>query len=224
MRLPWSRSENGGSRAGAGEVALPNPPAAAELRMPGGERLPARVTAREGEELVILTLLPMPQPLSEAELGEIVVELTGRGGLMRLGGDAVLEDRDVLRFRNLCSLDMLQRRDYVRVKANRKVLLRVTGSPAPVECASLDLSGGGMLLSGLEQLEVGQRVEFRLLPGEGAPEITGGATVVRSDPGGRRAIAFEEITDGNRRRLIRFLFDRQREELRKGLLRDGDGR
>jgi hypothetical protein len=80
---------------------------------------------------------------------------------------------------------------------------------------------GGMLAGGLEHLNVGARIEFSLTTDPDGPPVTGAGTVVRTDPDGSRAIVFDSISDGNRRRLIRFLFDRQREERRRGLYMEG---
>jgi len=46
--------------------------------------------------------------------------------------------------------------------------------------------------------------------------------VVRIDPQGRRAVEFDSISDLDRRRLVRFIFECQRSERRRGL--EGDDR
>jgi hypothetical protein len=221
MRLPWQRDTATGPKAANGTVTLPDAPQDVHLLMPDGDRLPARLTHSEGGELVVLLLVPTNRPLEEYELRDIVLEASDKHGLARLGGEAALEDKDVLRFWDLAPVDMVQRREFVRVKASRKVLVNLPGSLTPIEISSVDLSGGGMLLGGLDNVRMGAKLDFRLITDPAAPPITGSGTVVRNG-GGRCAIAFHSISEGNRRRLIRFLFDCQREERRRGLLSEDD--
>lgn len=225
MKLPWRERSARGGAEGSGDVALPDPPHPVMLAMPSGERLPGRVAEKEQDELLILLMVPAKDPLGPAQLRQIVLELSGSKGLTRLEGNVIAEERDLLRFRDLHAIDVLQRREYVRVKAARTVLVTLPGSYAPIESCSVDISGGGMLLGGLDYVNVGERVSFRLTTNPDSPQICGSGQVVRCDPGGQRAIAFDSISDGDRRRLIRFVFERQRAERSKGLLMgDRDGR
>ena len=225
MKLPWQRDASQHATGSPGGFALPETTQKVLLTMPDGERVPARVAKREGEEVLVLLMVPTRQPLSGAQLHDIVVEFATNKGLVRLAGDALLEDSDLLRFKYLQSLEILQRRDYVRVRTSRPVLVSLNGNLAPLESSSIDLSGGGMLIGGSDHLRVGTRIHFRLNTDEESPAITGDGVVVRSDATGKCAIAFDSISEGNRRRLIRFLFDCQREERAKGLkFEDENGR
>jgi len=224
MRLPWR--DRGAQDAGRGEnVELPAPQQPVTVAMPSGERLPGRVAERQQDELLILLMVPVSEPLSDAQLRQIVLELSGSKGLVRLSGNAVAEDRDLLRFRELHALDVKQRREFVRVKAARTVLVTLPGGLSSIEGCSVDISGGGMLLGGLDHVNLGEQIGFRLTTDPDAPQITGTGRVVRCDTNGHRAIAFESISEGDRRRLIRFIFERQRSERNKGLMLEGaDGR
>jgi c-di-GMP-binding flagellar brake protein YcgR len=82
---------------------------------------------------------------------------------------------------------------------------------------TVDVSGGGLLLAGPDTLEVGEEVEFRLAIASGETPINGRGRVVRSDLRGRRAITFSSISELDRRRLIRFIFECQRLERQRGL-------
>jgi PilZ domain len=197
----------------ASELQLPEPPHPVKLAMPSGESMPARIAAREGEELVVLMLYTLGRPLRDAERHLIVIEVTDDEGTMRLGGTATIVDHETLRFSDL---HLVQRREYVRVKAALPVEVSI-GSDAGVGCNSVDLSGGGMLLRGVGMARAGEKLEFILTIEPDDPAIRGTATIIRCDSQGNCAICFEHISEGDRRRLIRFLFDRQREERRKGL-------
>jgi c-di-GMP-binding flagellar brake protein YcgR len=97
----------------------------------------------------------------------------------------------------------------------QNVVLGVEPGATKIDGKALDLSGGGMLLSGATGLELDSLVRFRLWLGADAGEIEGQARVVRSDEEGRRALVFEQINEDDRQRLIRFVFERQREALAK---------
>ncbi len=84
---------------------------------------------------------------------------------------------------------------------------------------SIDISGGGMLLHTKQAMDVNTplHVEFSL---EDYP-ITANARVVRcitADDKFRTAIEFTEIKEREREEIIRYIFQKQREILRKKLL------
>lgn len=224
MKLPWRERPARGAEMLKGDD-LPDPPRPVTVAMPNGDRLPGRVADKERDELLVLLMVPAKAAFGPTQLRDIVLELSGSKGLVRLKGEVTPEQRDMLRFRDIHALDVLQRREYVRVKAVRTVLVTLPGSYAPVESCSVDISGGGMLLGGLDHVKIGEQVSFRLTTDPDGPQITGCGRVVRCDPNGQRAITFDAISDGDRRRLIRFVFERQRVERSKGLLiGGGDGR
>lgn len=229
MKLKWRDSGERQSSSGLpADFEMPKPQQPATLVMPDGERLPARIAGNEDGALAVLAMVRLGPGLTQDSLQRIVLEISGGKGVVRLGGVVSMQEDELLRFGSLRSIDVVQRREYVRVKASRQVLVTFGGSSAAIESYSVDLSGGGMLLGGLDHVRVGERVGFRLITepdGPGASHITGTGRVVRSDPGGRRAIAFDSISEGDRRRLIKFLFECQREERRKGLMtEDSRGR
>lgn len=107
-----------------------------------------------------------------------------------------------------------QRREAVRVVRARPVTVRRSGR-ATVSTYSIDLSGLGILLAGPDTLELGERVRFRLSLGDQEEPVVGDATVVRIDQRGYRAIRLDEIPDADRRRLVRYVFECQREDRRR---------
>ena len=152
-----------------------------------------------------------------------MLEFTSHRGRIRLQGAVTLEDSELLRFRELHSVELIQQREYVRIQSTRPVLVVTGGQGGTVQTYSVDISGGGMLLAGPSTLKVGEQIEFRLTTAKGSSPITGVGTVVRTDLQGRRAICFDEIAEGEHRRLVHFIFDCQRAERRRGL-ESGDGR
>lgn len=195
---------------------LPEHSDAVTLVRPSGERVQARIAERHGEELLVALMFRPERPLQAGHLDGLVLEFTSPRGRIRLRGTVTLLDPELLRFSELDSLELLQEREYVRVQATRPVL--VSGARgSSFQTFSIDLSGGGILLAGPPTLKIGERIEFRLSTIKDAPPIIGLATVVRTDSLGRRAVCFDEIAEGDHRRLVRFIFECQRVERRKGL-------
>jgi PilZ domain len=218
MKLRWRDSDKQQDESGLpADFEMPRPQQPATLVMPDGERLPARIAGDEDGALLVLAMVRLGSDLTAERLQRTELEISGDKGVVRLGGAVSMQQDELLRFAALRSIDVVQRREYVRVKASRQVLVTFSGSSSAIESYSVDLSGGGMLLGGLDHVRVGEQIGFRLITEPDGPHITGTGRVVRSDAGGRRAVAFDSISEGDRRRLIKFLFECQREERRKGL-------
>jgi c-di-GMP-binding flagellar brake protein YcgR len=145
----------------------------------------------------------------------LVLEYVSARGVVRFEGQAVLQERDLVRFEVSTAPEVTQRREFVRVPALQSVVVDDGATLVKVDGKAIDLSGGGMLLSGGDRLELDSVVRFRLNLGAGVREIEGLARVVRADDEGRRALVFEQISHDERQRLIHFVFERQREALAK---------
>jgi hypothetical protein len=197
-------------------LVLPQRSDVVTLIRPGGEQIPARVAERGPNTLVVLIMFHI-EPLTASQLEKLILEFPTQRGLVRLVGTVSVEDRDLLRFSDLRSAEVLQQREYVRVKANRPVLVYLGSNQLPVQSYTVDLSGGGLLIAGPDTLEIGEEVQFQLTLDSGSVPIVGVGAVVRSDVKGHRAISFSTISDVDRRRLVRFIFECQRAERRRGL-------
>jgi c-di-GMP-binding flagellar brake protein YcgR len=102
--------------------------------------------------------------------------------------------------------------------------VRRSAGQATVTTYSIDISGLGILLAGPDTLQLGEHVRFRLSLADDEEPVVGDATVVRLDPRGYRAIRLDEIDKVDRRRLVRFVFDCQREDRRRQVeLEERDG-
>jgi hypothetical protein len=211
MRLKRSKSE---SREG---LELPERSDAVTLVRPSGERVQARVAERDGEQLLVALMFRAERPLQDGHLDDLLLEFTSPRGRIRLQGTVTLEDRDFISF------ELLKDRYYVRVQSPRPFLIVTGSSQGTIQTFSVDMSGGGMLLAGPSTLKVGEQIQFRLSTAQGRPLITGVGTVVRTDSQGRRAICFDEIGESDHRRLVRFIFECQRVERRRGLEGSGGG-
>ena len=103
-----------------------------------------------------------------------MLEFTSDHGVVRFPGDAQLEEPDLVRFRVRDVPEIEQRREYVRVRAPRPVVIAVSGSGTIDSAYSVDVSGGGMLLSGPETLQLDDNIRFRLHLDSTSPPIKGG--------------------------------------------------
>jgi hypothetical protein len=211
MRLGLKKKE------ATGELRLPGKSDTVTLVGPTGERIQARIAERGDDTLLVLVMFRPENPLTENVLKDLVLEYAGERGRVRVRGTATLEDRDLVRFRELYSVEVLQEREYVRVRSTRPVLISDRLSHSPIQTFSVDVSGGGLLLAGPNTLKIGEQVQFRLTTTPGSAPIVGAGTVVRTDVRGHRAICFDEISEGDHRRLVRFIFECQRAERRRGL-------
>lgn len=186
----------------------------AKLRAGDGVDWPVQISSREGDMLMLVLLAkgdPVELHAGSQAAEPLVLETTSDHGVVRFPGDAQLEEPDLIRFRVRDVPEIEQRREYVRVRAPRQVVLAVSGTGTIDSAYSLDLSGGGMLLSGPDTLEVDDNIRFRLHLDATSPPIRGRGRVVRTAGENQRGVVFEEISRQDRERLIHFIFDRQRE-------------
>lgn len=186
-----------------------------KLTTPVGSHIPVRVFDRGGDFLMLVLMLDADEELGQDGLDPLVLEYVSARGVVRFRGEAVLQERDLVRFEVSAAPEVTQRREFVRVPSLQNVVLGGEAGGAKIDGKAIDLSGGGMLLSGAGRLEPDSIVRFTLNLGPGAREIEGRARVVRSDDEGRRALVFEQISEDDRQRLIHFVFERQREALAK---------
>jgi hypothetical protein len=189
------------------------------LKTPAGEPMPVRVYDRHPDVLTLVLMLDDGQRLEAQRLEPLSLEYASAQGLVRFQGRGVLEERDLVSFEVATEPEVLQRRDFVRVEAVQPVVLVTEDGNVLMDTHALDISGGGMLLTGPETLEVGAVVRFSLRLGAAGASVDGLARVVRPGEMGRRALVFEHISAADRQRLIHFIFERQRVALAKGTAR-----
>jgi len=177
------------------------------LITPEGESLPVR-TFEQGQDVVLVVLLDVPEHEASDRLPSADLEYASVRGIVRLHGEAVFEDRSLIRFRSSGDAEVMQRRSFVRVQTPQAVTVASDDPDADGEhLYTVDISGGGMLLAGTGTLEPDQTVRFTMALGDGHPAVEGDARVVRIREDGKRAVVFEQIDEHDRQRLIRFVFE-----------------
>jgi hypothetical protein len=171
-----------------------------------GTHIPVRVFERGAEFLMLVLMIDASEELRQDPAQSLLLEYVSTRGVVRFRGQAVLQERDLVRFELSDEPEVTQRREFVRVPTLQAVVLDGDGITTKMKTQAIDLSGGGMLLGGAGALELGAVVHFSLDLGPDTGTIQGRARVVRSDHEGRRGLEFEEIC---------FVFQRQREALAK---------
>jgi c-di-GMP-binding flagellar brake protein YcgR len=123
---------------------------------------------------------------------------------------------------DLHDAQVVQRRDDVRVEVNVDVNVWPDDEDAPPTSAtSLDVSGGGMRLRIAGEWPIGSVVHVRIgIPDEQPVEAAGRIVRVIEDEenGPTYGVHFDDIEDGDRERLIRFVFARMRGQAMTGAL------
>ena len=184
----------------------------ATLSIPGLEELQARVSA-VGEEHTDLLLLQRPRAgTNELERSQAFLDYMTDEGVWRTIGTVRLIDGQgsaTVRFEPRGRVQLLQRRAYVRTECIAQCIVMPPDRP-PCRCLTLNLSGGGMLLRGVVGVEVGEVVPFDLHLDLLPARIQGTMNVVRFTPEGLVGVQFDEISEDDRDKLVRFAYTRER--------------
>jgi hypothetical protein len=175
------------------------------LTTPTGAEVPVR-TFERGEEVVLVVLVNMDDEHDSDAVESARLEYTSRRGLIKLRGEAVFEDQSLIRFRPHGDAEVLQRRDFVRVLTPHPVTVE-SEAEGKRRLHTVDLSGGGMLVADDETLAVDQTIRFAISVSTTELPVEGIARVVRVHDDGKRGLMFEQISEHDRQRLIRFVFE-----------------
>jgi PilZ domain-containing protein len=108
-----------------------------------------------------------------------------------------------------------RRREFARVPVVRPVAMVPTGFRVGwLNGFTRDLSAGGLLVTGAQALELGDRLRLRVdLDGEEDLLDTPARVVRADDDWGLRALRLEGLDERARERLVRFVHERQRRAL-----------
>ncbi len=183
----------------------------AQLKTPEGRTLSVNIALRGDEMLLVLIASSDAQVDRQRE--DVVLETVTSRGLVRLRGSLERVARELVRFHPFGDPELIQRREFVRVKAPQRVTIDDLAGLV-FDTHSINLSGGGMLFTGKEPpFPLDTVFQFRLDLGSGEMPVDGAAKVVRTAEDDRIGVVFTDISDIDRDRLIRFIFDRQRRAL-----------
>jgi c-di-GMP-binding flagellar brake protein YcgR len=181
------------------------------LRLGTGAAIAARVDTVDADVAVLVLLTP---PLRAPVAGQPAeVEVTSKRGILRFDvAVASADGRGVVRIAPRADgAETVQRRDFVRVDAVVPVVVRDGGPDGPAhEAMTLNVSGGGLLLSGVSGLQEGDSAFVGIHLEDSGPPVEALVTVVRVAERGTRAVRIASVSARDEQRLVRFAFARER--------------
>jgi hypothetical protein len=186
------------------------PGSSGQLAVDGDLSLP--VNFIDGGDDILLVLLADPGSALDTPAKGLVLESRTSRGLVRMRGTAKRIAEDLVRFEIDGPPLVVQRRQFVRVVSPQPVTLDDACGWVKAT-RSLNISGGGMLLSASAGLDLNSEIRFAVSLGDEDRPVVGLGRVVRAASAIQRAIVFQEISPADRERLIGFIFDRQRATL-----------
>jgi c-di-GMP-binding flagellar brake protein YcgR len=142
----------------------------------------------------------------------VSLEFANMRGVCRLVGTAEeASDPGVLRVHSTGAIELIQRRDFVRVEVYVPVTYMPDGPEGrTVQANTLEIGGGGFRLVDAAALRGGDMLRFTLELGEGEDPFHAVAVVVREAGDGSVGLKFVDLPDRDRDRLVRWLFARER--------------
>lgn len=186
---------------------------AVQLIAPSGATLGARV--KDTSKTSFLLRLDEGDGGSPLELlGDkaVSIEFTNRRGICRIPGTAEpAAGGAALRVDATGIIELIQRRDYVRVEAFVPVTYRPDGPDGWLATShTLDVSGGGFRIGDAGALRLGDMRRFSIELGEGEDDVHVVAAAVREAGEDSFGMRFVEIPERDRQRLVRWVFARER--------------
>lgn len=191
------------------------------VRLGGAAALAARVDAVGDDTASLILLTPPLRPPATGQAA--AVEVTTKRGIATIRVTVADHDgRGAMRVTaaaDAAEAPAVQRRDFVRVGATVPVVVRDGGPDGPAhEVFAVNVSGNGLLLSGLSHLATGDFAWVAIDLEDGTLPVEALVSVVREADRGRRAVRIVSISAHDEQRIVRFSFARQR---RARIARDG---
>jgi c-di-GMP-binding flagellar brake protein YcgR len=186
------------------------------VRLPYVGALPATVEAVAGAAMTVALAVPDNRVL-RLDGSEAQIECTSARGIQRFSGRLVLSGRaDIFDVVVGGGMERIQRREWARVGAVIPIRVECVGEPdlEGGETSTLNLSGGGVLIRDPWRLPLGvdARVEIVIEPTQ--PPIRALARVVRDAGPEQKGLRFDDIEPQDSERLMRYVRERERAELR----------
>jgi c-di-GMP-binding flagellar brake protein YcgR len=184
------------------------------VRLSRAAAVAARVDSVGANEASLILLTPPMRPPATGQ--SCAVELTVEGGILTLATRVTDHDgRASMRVApdsSATHAPSVQRRDFVRVDAAVPVVVRDGGPDGPAhEAMTLNVSGGGLLLTGVSGLQEGDSAFVAIDLEDGSPPVEALVTVVRIAERNSRAVRIASISARDEQRSVRFAFARERQ-------------
>jgi hypothetical protein len=180
---------------------------------PNGASVNARAYDVNADATVVEFLSSQADAASEMANGSVAIQYVTRRGVCRIDGVAHrTKQAGAIRVDHTGEVELIQRREFVRIDAMVPCTYQPMGPTGwTAETTTINVSGGGFMISGREGLRDGEVCTFTLhLDGEReAGELECDGQVVRETAGGL-GIQITQIDEDERERLIRWVFARER--------------
>lgn len=178
---------------------------------PSGAAIDALVRDADTSSFLLRLDRGANDPLDLLADQSVSLEFTNQRGVCRILGTAQVAGDSALRVDATGTIELIQRRDYVRVEAFVPVTYRPAGQDGWTAPANtLDVSGGGFQIAQAEGLRLGDVMRFTLELGEGEEPMQAVAAAVREAGEGTFGMRFVEILERDRKRLVGWVFARER--------------
>jgi c-di-GMP-binding flagellar brake protein YcgR len=186
------------------------------VRLPYVGALPATIEATAPGRVTVALAVPDAR-VARLDGSDVSVESTSARGIQRFTGRLALRGRsDVFDVEIGGDMERIQRREWARVGAVVPIRLEPVEAPdvAAGETSTLNLSGGGVLIRDPWRLPLGidARIEIVIEPTQ--PPVRALARVVRDAGPERKGMRFDDIEPQDSERLMRYVRERERAELR----------
>ncbi len=178
--------------------------------------LPATVEASTPGMLTVALTVPDTR-VNRLDGSEVSVECTSARGIQRFAGSLVLRGRsDVFDIVLGGDCERIQRREWARVGTVVPIRVVPIDEPdvAAGETSTLNVSGGGVLIRDLWRLPMGIDTRVEILIDPTQPPIRALARVVRDAGPEQKGLRFDDIEPQDSERLMRYVRERERAELR----------
>jgi hypothetical protein len=185
------------------------------LSLPHVGLLPATVSSVEvGAIVLVLTI--EDSRVKRLVGGEVAVEYKTGRGIQRFGGILELDDSspEQLRVVTIGEAERIQRREWARVDTILPISVQGVDEKIGGETTTLNVSGGGVLVSDKWDLPLGLDVRIELQADLKGPPIRAMGRVVREAGKNEKGIRIDSIAREDEERLVRLVRERELAALR----------
>jgi hypothetical protein len=185
------------------------------LSLPHVGLLPATVAAVE-PGAIVLVLMVKDSRVSRLAGGEVAVEYKTRRGIQRFGGILQCDDSrpDQLRVVTYGEAERIQRREWARVDTILPISVQGVDEQIGGDTTTLNISGGGVLVSDKWNLPLGLDVRIELQADPKGLPIKAMGRVVRVAGKNEKGIRIDSIAREDEERLVRLVRERELASLR----------
>jgi hypothetical protein len=185
------------------------------LSLPHVGLLPATVSSVEPGAIVLVLTVKDPR-VDRLAGGEVAVEYKTGRGIQRFGGILQLDASrpEQLRVVTHGEAERIQRREWARVDTILPITVHGVDEPIGGDTTTLNISGGGVLVSDKWNMPLGTDVRIELRADVKEPPIKAMGRVVRVAGKDEKGIRIDSIAREDEERLVKLVRERERAALR----------